>query len=153
MAGGWSHYSLAAVQNWCQGIFFIQLSCYLIIQTRSFGRIVEHSHIFKMYHHLDFIHTTKSKLCLSFLLAWWIVLFMHRFISLMQDKKVLIVVKSTYFPDVTIYVMQIIVWCFLPFPFSFCTFSKPLIFFCLLGDHQHLSSDVIMERMAHLEDQ
>lgn len=95
----------------------------------------------------------KIKVMFVFLLAWWIVLFMHRFISLMQDKKVLIVVKSTYFPDVTIYVMQIIVWCFLPFPFSFCTFSKPLIFFCLLGDHQHLSSDVIMERMAHLEDQ
>ena len=59
--------------DWCQGIFFLYTAKVLLNNSdQDFCGIVGPADVVKTHHHLDFVHAAKSKLCLSFLLAWWV---------------------------------------------------------------------------------
>lgn len=99
-----------------------------------------------------FQNAIPSRLCL-----YYKIIVMFVFLTCLMNaykvcptpgNKILFVVRSSYFPSVMIYVMQMIVWCFLPF----CTFSKTLLFVPSSG---RPSASVITWSniiMAHLED-
>lgn len=84
-----------------------------------------------------------------FLLAQWMP---KRFISLTWDNKILTIVKSSYFPGAVIYVIQMIVWCFLPF----CTFLKHYSLFVLwetvsISHHMWLSGEASSGRSVTVD--